>query len=575
MKKFLLVLFTLMISIGAWADVNIATATFNGKNATYTEGWTTTGTGLSRTDCVVIGAGEDITSPEFDLTAYSTVTVQINARRFGTLSGSKAVIDCAIAGSSVGTIEATGTNASNNAGSFTFAPTSSMDAATLVFTCTNATSEGSTHGAGIGTITITGVVATTDPYITPSVETISLDFSATSGSFTYTLGNENGSTPTAVEKVDVNWISNITVDTDAQKVTFAVDPNTGEEREAVIVLTYADDSHEITVTQAKFVKDFTELPLYIPAGTSSADLKATDGVTGFFDGTDYNNATHKVKFGKNTHYLQIKADEAIGICKFSFRGCAGAGSSTFTLSGSADGANWTEVETFTLTFSAKDEVLVATNSESFDNSYRYLKLAFKKLSGEVNCGLGEFTINNTTSYLLTIGETSWATLCLGFSYAAPDGVTFYAVSAATAESVELAEVTTGVKGSLGVLVHGEPGNYIVEATDSYDSNFPNLLKGTLTATTCAADENYVLGDNGNGTASFGLYHGTTLAANKAYLPASLVPAGARPTLALDGTTGIDFVGAEQAMKMYDLQGRQLNSLQKGINIVGGKKVIVK
>lgn len=181
-------------------------------------------------------------------------------------------------------------------------------------------------------------------------------------------------------------------------------------------------------------------------------------------------------------------------------------------------------------------------------------------------------------YQLTIGATKWATLCLDYSYAAPEGVKFYSVATATAEGVELHEVTTGVKGSLAVLVYAAAGTYAVKATDDYDSNFPNLLQGVTVDTPCAANENYVLGDNGNGTVSFGLYHGTTLKANRAYLPASVVPEGARANLTIDIETGIEQIATDQQLlfgKVYDLQGRELQSLQKGFNIMNGKKVIVK
>ena len=142
---------------GAWAqDVTIATATFNGSGEEYTEGWSTTGTGKGRADCVIIGKDENITSPAFDLSGYSKVTITFTGRRFGTLSGSKATVDVAIAGTSQGTIDITKTSVGTVSGSIEFTPTPSMTAAVLVFTCTNATSAGSTHGAGIGSITIKG-----------------------------------------------------------------------------------------------------------------------------------------------------------------------------------------------------------------------------------------------------------------------------------------------------------------------------------------------------------------------------------------------------------------------------------
>lgn len=198
----------------AWAEEEtIATATFDGKNATYTEGWSTTGTGKGRNDCIIIGSGENITSPAFDLSNYSSVTVSIKARRYGSLSGSKATIDVAIGGTSKGTTDATGTTATTSLIAITFTPTASMTAAVLVFTCTNATSAGSTHGAGINSITITGTkksgpvdltsfkFANSTPSVTLSkngnkyeagyTQTVTVDPAAYDGEITYAIDEEN------------------------------------------------------------------------------------------------------------------------------------------------------------------------------------------------------------------------------------------------------------------------------------------------------------------------------------------------------------------------------------------------
>ena len=161
----------------AWGQTPIASGTFDGKNATYTEGWTTTGTGVGRTDCIIIGAGENITSPALNLSSYKKITVSIKARRYGTLSDSKATIDVSIGGTSVGTVDATGTNANTQLDNIEFTPSSSMTNAVLVFTCTNATSAGSSHGAGINSITVTG---TTEGGETVEIPT----FSPAAGTYT-------------------------------------------------------------------------------------------------------------------------------------------------------------------------------------------------------------------------------------------------------------------------------------------------------------------------------------------------------------------------------------------------------
>ncbi len=175
--RFILMTLLCAVTSMAWGQTPIASATFDGKNATYTEGWTTTGTGVGRTDCIIIGAGENITSPALNLSDYTQITVSIKARRYGSLTGSKATIDVSIGGTSVGTVDATGTNANTQLDNIEFTPTTSMTAASLIFTCTNATSPGSSHGAGINSITVTGT--------TESGETVEIPtFSPAAGTYT-------------------------------------------------------------------------------------------------------------------------------------------------------------------------------------------------------------------------------------------------------------------------------------------------------------------------------------------------------------------------------------------------------
>ena len=67
-------------------------------------------------------------------------------------------------------------------------------------------------------------------------------------------------------------------------------------------------------------------------------------------------------------------------------------------------------------------------------------------------------------------------------------------------------------------------------------------------------------------------------ANKAYLPASEVPAEVKSlSFRFPGTTGIENVESAEAVKaIFDLTGRRVESVTApGIYIVNGKKVLVK
>lgn len=66
-----------------------------------------------------------------------------------------------------------------------------------------------------------------------------------------------------------------------------------------------------------------------------------------------------------------------------------------------------------------------------------------------------------------------------------------------------------------------------------------------------------------------------LAANRAYLPVIETEEAASIAIRIDGATGMDVINAKPTVDViYDLLGRRVNYLTKGIFIVNGKKVII-
>ena len=415
-----LLLLVAMIVAGAGnisaAEVEVASATFNGKNATYTEGWTTTGTGTSRTDCIIIGSGENITSPAFDLSQYTKVTISIKARRYGNLTGSKATIDVAIGDNSVGTTDASGTSATTSLEDIEFVPTANMTAASLVFTCTNATSAGSTHGAGINSIVITGTTSSTDPEI--SAEDVLLTYDATSGEIAYSVTNPvDGVSLQAT--TDANWISNINVASD--KVTFSTTANEGNaDRTGNITLSYTGAQDKVvTVTQGHFALDYVVLP-YSWEGGNKAALNAEDGVTTSGLGDDYStgNAPYLVKFDNNGDYIQFKTDSRPGKVTIGVKMLGGDTTSKITVQGSANGTTFTDVEELTISGS-KNDILNLETTNAFALTDRYVKLVFTKGS---NVGVGPITIEKGSEKAaaeISFAKTSYE-VNLGEEFAAPE-----------------------------------------------------------------------------------------------------------------------------------------------------------
>ena len=97
--------------------------------------------------------------------------------------------------------------------------------------------------------------------------------------------------------------------------------------------------------------------------------------------------------------------------------------------------------------------------------------------------------------------------------------------------------------------------------------------------------NYILAKKGGEVGFYAVSNGSTLKANKAYLPLTTadLPASARIAFFFDDeeTTDIKAVEEQQTLNVqdgsviYNLNGQRMTGLRKGLNIINGKKVIIK
>jgi len=199
----------------------------------------------------------------------------------------------------------------------------------------------------------------------------------------------------------------------------------------------------------------------------------------------------------------------------------------------------------------------------------------------------ELSLNDLT-HTLTVTEAGWATLVLGYNTEIPAGVKAYAVSSIAEGKAVLTEVVEVLPAHTPVLIEAAAGNYAFNYTADEATVESNLLAGSVFNTYVAPVEgttNYVLSNNGGVVA---LYKKTTtndagkivFAANKAYLPVETATEGAPAMFAFsrggedENTTGIDqLINANGEVVIYDLAGRRVEKMEKGIYIVNGKKVI--
>lgn len=146
----------------------------------------------------------------------------------------------------------------------------------------------------------------------------------------------------------------------------------------------------------------------------------------------------------------------------------------------------------------------------------------------------------------------------------------YIVSAVSATEATLKAVTT-IKAGEGFIIEGA-GEATIEVPVAAETP---AASGTLLATGQPSEGDYLLATDGS---AFVLWNGEgTLAATKAYLPASAISSGAKIiNIAFGESTGISEVKAAKTDgAIYSISGVRVAEPQKGVYIMNGRKVIVK
>lgn len=204
-----------------------------------------------------------------------------------------------------------------------------------------------------------------------------------------------------------------------------------------------------------------------------------------------------------------------------------------------------------------------------------------------------YLINLTTVTTNTSAE-GWATTCLPFNAAVPEGVTVYAAKSIEGGVVKIEPVSCSIlPNNTPVLLKTETQasyEWLSRVADGDATIVTNLFKGTTEATDVGARSVLTLGHatDGNKAIGFWLFTGSTIPANRAYLEK---PAEGVRGYALDWTdeviTGIESInmngdsanaspksGDKQYARSYDLLGRSLTGRSR-LMIINGKKMMVR
>ncbi|MGN0234060.1 MAG: calycin-like domain-containing protein [Bacteroidaceae bacterium] len=173
----------------------------------------------------------------------------------------------------------------------------------------------------------------------------------------------------------------------------------------------------------------------------------------------------------------------------------------------------------------------------------------------------------------------YGTFCAPFDVTIPEGVTAYTISSIGENGkLALTEVQSTIPAHTPVIVYSESTadiNAVQFGVATAGEPVTSYLTGVYTATQAPVGS-YVLQKQGERVGFYQVQESSrpTVGANRAYLTTS--SAGVK-AFYMEDATAIQAVEELLGGKadIYDLAGRRLQKLQKGINIVGGKKVLVK
>ncbi len=218
------------------------------------------------------------------------------------------------------------------------------------------------------------------------------------------------------------------------------------------------------------------------------------------------------------------------------------------------------------------EHLAALGSTSFKKffievsgavAFSYIKVTYGEVTVSDYCTTIPVPVND-----IVITSALWATYVPNQDVTIPEDVTAYIVTNATSTSVTLSSVASAPANT---------GPTAAEATDDVSDNLLVVSDGTVKGDGATI---YALGNKG-GTVGFKrVANDVTVPAGKPYL--TIESNGSKDFFDFSfdegvatGIESVESVGFDMNAPVYDLQGRQVNRLYKGIFIQNGKKIIVK
>ena len=180
-----------------------------------------------------------------------------------------------------------------------------------------------------------------------------------------------------------------------------------------------------------------------------------------------------------------------------------------------------------------------------------------------------------TVQTVTVTDAGYATFVAEKNLEIPTDVQVK-VFAVTVEGsyASLQPIVGNIPAGEAVLVKASAGDYNFLSAQTADPISGNNLVAATTDVTADGTQ-YVLANGASGIGFYQATSGSTIPAGKAYLV--VTAAGVKPFYGFeDDATGIEMVNGQSSMvndPIFNLAGQRLQKMQRGINIIGGKKVL--
>ena len=382
-------------------------------------------------------------------------------------------------------------------------------------------------------------------------------------------------TTSSTGAVTVSSSSYVTTSVDASNKTITVTPTAVTPSTQTITVsqaadgTYAAGSATFTVTVTQTAQDYVTLPFSWEGGTKSA-LTGTTGVTAYGLGTDYavEHAPYRVKLDDTGDCIKIKTDSQPSKVTINVKKVGGSYTSTITVQESSDGTTFTDVEDLSISGS-QNSINILKTTNAFAASTRYVRLYFTK---ESNVGVGPIAIDR----VISIGSSGYTTFVAPKDVSFPSGVTAYIATSMTSSSLSLTEKNS-VPAGTPVILKGNAGTYSLTGTTTPENVTGNLLlasNGSVTGGTGI----YALAKKNDVVGFYPVASSVTIPKDKAYINTGAQVKGYVFDFEDDATNIRSMEDGRSMMEdgiIYNVAGQRLNKMQKGLNIVGGRKIVGK